>query len=223
MRANLRFTDAGYFWGAHKTACMDQGIDMEKIALVCFFSYLAGSVNFAILFFKISGRTDPRLRFSGNAGTTNVYRQAGMTWAIAIFLLDLSRAFAVAMLAMYVIHVQWLIWASFFLILGNRFPCFHGFRGGKGVANYLGFTALVVPWAALLSAITWVSVYWIKRVPFIASLFMAAVLSIGHAQSQHWALSTSIGSCATFALIFFNHASNMMQFGKDQPSSLPTE
>lgn len=184
---------------------------MEKIVLVCLCSYLAGSVNFAILFFKIAGRKDPRLSFSGNAGTTNVYRQAGMIWAVAVFLLDISRALVVAALAMRFISGEWLIWSAFFLVLGNSFPCFHGFKGGKGVANYLGFTALAVPWAALLSAIIWVSVYWVKRTPFIASLFMAAVLSIGHAQIQQWALSASIGACATFALIFFNHGGNMMQ------------
>ena len=51
---------------------------MIKVILVCLLAYLAGSVNFAVLFFKMTDRDDPRLHFSGNAGTTNVYRQAGM-------------------------------------------------------------------------------------------------------------------------------------------------
>ncbi|NLN39910.1 MAG: glycerol-3-phosphate acyltransferase, partial [Smithella sp.] len=44
---------------------------MEKVLIICLLSYLIGSVNFAILFFKIAGKADPRLSFSGNAGTTN--------------------------------------------------------------------------------------------------------------------------------------------------------
>lgn len=189
---------------------------MEKILLVCLAAYLAGSVNFAILFFKIAGRADPRLSFSGNAGTTNVYRLAGMPWAVFVFMLDIGRALAVAVLAAHYIDGQWLAWAGFFLVLGNSYPCFHGFRGGKGVANYLGFTAFVSPGAAMLAAIFWVCVYWVKRIPFIASLFMVAVLSLGNALPFHWELPATTGACATFVLIFLNHGGNMKKYREDR-------
>lgn len=189
---------------------------MEKVVLVCLLAYLAGSVNFAILFFKIAGKADPRLSFSGNAGTTNVYRQAGLPWAVLVFALDIGRALAVAVLAMHYINGEWLVWSGFFLVMGNSFPFFHGFRGGKGVASYLGFTLLVAPGAALLAAIIWVSVYWVKRTPFIASLFMVATLSVGHAVSFQWALPAAAGSCSTFALIVFNHRGNMTQYWKNR-------
>jgi len=192
---------------------------MEKIFLVCLLAYLAGSVNFAILFFKIVGKADPRRSFSGNAGTTNVYRQAGLPWAVLVFILDIGRALAVAALAMHFISGEWLACAGFFLVLGNSFPCFHGFRGGKGVANYLGFTLLIAPWAALLAAVIWVLVYGVKRIPFIASLFMVATLSVGNAEPFQWALPATAGALATFALIVFNHRSNMMQYGKDKQAS----
>ncbi len=189
---------------------------MEKVLIICLASYLIGSVNFAILFFKIAGRADPRLSFSGNAGTTNVYRQAGLPWAVLVFALDIGRAMAVAALAMHFISGPWLVWAAFFLVLGNSFPCFHGFKGGKGVANYLGFTMLCAPWAALLSAIFWVSAYWVKRVPFIASFFMVATLSLGHAEPYRWAWPASAGALATFALIVFNHRMNIKEYGKEK-------
>jgi len=192
---------------------------MEKIFLVCLLAYLAGSVNFAILFFKIAGRADPRLSFSGNAGTTNVYRQAGMPWAVMVFALDIGRALAVAAMARHFIPGEWLAWAGFFLILGNSFPCFHGFRGGKGVANYLGFTLLIAPGAALLAAIIWVSVYWVKRVPFIASFFMVAILAVGHAGPFHGALSAVTGALAAFALIVFNHRVNIKEYGKEKQAA----
>lgn len=190
---------------------------MIKVILVFFLAYLAGSVNFAVLLFKLAGREDPRSYFSGNAGTTNVYRQAGMLWAVLILVLDIGRALAVAVVARHYITTDggWLVWAGFFLILGNSFPCFHGFRGGKGVASYLGFTALIVPWAVAFAAIAWVLVYGVMRVPFVASFFMVAVLSIGHALSFQWAPAATAAAVATFTLIVFNHRINIRQYRKD--------
>lgn len=187
---------------------------MGKALLIFLFAYLAGSVNFAIIFFKVTGREDPRLSFSGNAGTTNVYRQAGIEWATFVFLLDIGRAIAVAAIAIYFLEKQTLPWAGFFLVLGNSFPCFHGFRGGKGVANYLGFTLLIAPWAALASAVIWLIVYWIARITFIASFFMVFTLACGQALILNWQFSAMSGALATFLLILFNHKTNITNFGK---------
>jgi glycerol-3-phosphate acyltransferase PlsY len=182
---------------------------MEKTFLIYLFAYLAGSVNFAIIFFKLTGRGDPRQSFSCNAGTTNVYRQAGILWAAVVFLLDIGRAVVVAFMAIYFLEKPLIPWAGFFLVLGNSFPCFHGFRGGKGVANYLGFTVLVAPWAAAMAATIWLVVYGIVRITFIASFFMVFILSCGQALALHWQLSPVTGALATFLLILFNHKKNI--------------
>ena len=104
-------------------------------------AYVAGSVNFSILVCRVTGRQDPRHYGSGNPGATNVYRQAGIGWAAAVLLLDMGRAVGVALAANTLLPFWQVPWVGLGLILGNRFPCFHAFRGGKGVANYLGFTA----------------------------------------------------------------------------------
>jgi len=189
---------------------------MVIIFLIFLFAYLAGSVNFAILFFKIAGRGDPRLGFSGNAGTTNVYRQAGMLWATVVFLLDIGRSLAVALAAIYFLEKSLLPWAGFFLVLGNSYPCFHGFCGGKGVANYLGFTLPVAPWAALAAAIVWLVVYYgTVRVPFIASFFMVLTLAGGQMTALEWQPCAVAGAVATFALILFNHRKNIADYRKN--------
>jgi glycerol-3-phosphate acyltransferase PlsY len=193
---------------------------MEKIILIYFFAYLAGSVNFAIIFFKLTGRKDPRLSYSGNAGTTNVYRQAGIFWAAFIFLLDIGRAMAVAAVALHFLEKPLLLWAGFFLVLGNSFPCFYGFRGGKGVANYLGFTIIIAPWAALVSAVTWLIIYGIARTTFIASFFMIFILACGQALILHWQTSAITGALATFLLILFNHRKNIIDYMKNDRGSL---
>jgi glycerol-3-phosphate acyltransferase PlsY len=65
-------------------------------------------------------------------------------------------------------------WLGLALVAGNRFPCFHCFRGGKGVAAYLGFAGFLAPWAAVLAAALWVVVFSVVRVPFVASFYMIA-------------------------------------------------
>jgi glycerol-3-phosphate acyltransferase PlsY len=187
---------------------------MGKTFLIYFFAYLAGSVNFAIIFFKLTGKEDPRLSFSGNAGTTNVYRQAGYFWATVILLLDIGRALVVAALAAHFLEAQYLPWACFFLVLGNSFPCFHGFRGGKGVANYLGFTALIAPWAALIASAIWLVVYGIVRITFIASFFMIFTLALGQAFTLNCNFSAITGVLAAFLLILFNHRKNIINYRK---------
>ena len=189
---------------------------MGKLIFVYSIAYLAGSVNFAVIFFKLAGKGDPRLSFSGNAGTTNVYRQAGLLWAATIFLLDIGRAIAVAALAVYLLPASFVSWACFFLVLGNSFPCFHGFHGGKGVANYLGFSLYVFPLSAGLSALIWLLVYGVVRIPFIASFFMIFILTVGQAWFFNWTFGAVAGSFATFTLILLNHRRNIIEVWKSK-------
>jgi len=97
--------------------------------------------------------------------------------------------------------------------LGNSFPCFHGFRGGKGVANYLGFTLFVAPWAVLAASVIWLMVYGIVRVPFIASFFMVFALACGQMVVLNWQFGAATGAIATFILILFNHRKNIANYG----------
>lgn len=189
---------------------------MGKLILICSIAYLAGSVNFAVIFFKLTGKGDPRLRFSGNAGTTNVYRQAGFWWAAFIFLLDIGRAMAIAAFAIYLLPPSFVPWACFFLVLGNSFPCFHGFHGGKGVANYLGFTLYVFPLSAAISAVVWLAAYGICRIPFIASFFMIFILTCGQAWFFNWKFEAAAGAFTTLLLIWLNHKRNIIEFWKNR-------
>lgn len=181
---------------------------MLLIAL-CFLAYIAGSVNFAILVFRARGLGDPRAGFSGNPGVTNVYRQAGMAWAALVLVLDIARAMAVAFAALYYLDTDQGPLVAFFLVAGNRFPCFHGFRGGKGVANYLGFNIIFSPMFAALSAAVWVAVHGVSRKPFIASLFMVLTLAAGMLAICGLTLSSVVGTAGTVALIVHGHLANL--------------
>jgi glycerol-3-phosphate acyltransferase PlsY len=184
---------------------------MIAFAVLFILVYIAGSINFAILVLKVIGEADPRTRFSGNAGTTNVYRQAGPAWAAVVLLLDLGRALAAAAMAVNFLPVTVVPWIGFSLVVGNRFPCFHQFRGGKGVAGFLGFTIMLSPVAAAVSAIIWVAVHRIAHIPFIASFFMISALAIGTMIAYNFEVVAATGTIATALLIIFNHRQNMAE------------
>jgi glycerol-3-phosphate acyltransferase PlsY len=181
-----------------------------RLALILLFAYFAGSINFAIILLGLLGKEDPRTKFSGNAGTTNVYRQAGRGWAAVVLLLDAGRAVGLAALALYFLPAALVSWVGTALVTGNRFPCFHRFQGGKGVASFLGFTLLIVPWGTVLSCLVWVVVYGIVRIPFIASFFMVLILGGATASSGDSQAVSIAGTVVTVLLIFFNHRKNIV-------------
>ncbi len=185
-----------------------------KLLLLIVIAYLAGSVNFAILLFSILGKEDPRSRFSGNPGTVNVYRQAGIPWAVLVLLLDMGRAVGVAALAYYLLPVEYVSPVAFFLILGNRFPCFHRFSGGKGVANFLGFTAFLSPLSAAISCLVWISVYGIARVTFVPSFLMVLALGGGSVYFVSRDPVFIAGMAVTALFIMVNHSRNVREFVK---------
>lgn len=172
-------------------------------------AYLAGSVNFAILLFRWLGKGDPRSRFSGNPGVTNVFRQAGWLLAALVLVLDVARAMAVALLARHFWPDALVPWAGYALILGNHFPCFHGWRGGKGVANYLGFYALLLPLGTGLALAAYLVLFALTRVPFLGSFGILAVLTgFGLVRWTHAPLAL-VAVLVTAGSIVWFHRGNM--------------
>ncbi len=181
-----------------------------RLILMLLLAYFTGSINFAIILLGLLGQEDPRMKFSGNAGTTNVYRQAGIVWAAVVLLLDAGRAVGLAALALYLLPASQVAWVGMALVTGNRFPCFHRFQGGKGVASFLGFTILLAPWGAVLSCLVWVAVYGIARIPFVASFCMILVLGGSVVLAGGAEVISIAGTVATVLLIFFNHRKNIV-------------
>lgn len=172
-------------------------------------AYLAGSVNFSILVFRITGREDPRQHGSGNPGATNVYRQAGLAWAAAVLLLDMLRAMAVALSANQLLPVWQVPWVGLGLILGNHWPLWHGFKGGKGVANYLGFTVIVAPLGAGIGALAWGAAHLVWRTPFLSSFAMVLCLAAGTAARPGVGFLGGLGAAATALFIGACHHTNI--------------
>jgi glycerol-3-phosphate acyltransferase PlsY len=179
-----------------------------EFIIIPILSYLLCSVNFSIILFKLTGRGDPRDRYSGNAGATNVYRQAGRAMAVMVLLMDAARGALIAVISAEFAD-GWIVpWSCLGALIGNRYPVFHGFRGGKGVATLLGFGAAVSLVFMGISCLVWLALYAIFRKPFIGSFGMIAVIAVGlgYAGNEPAGIVAAV-LCAGFAV--FNHKENI--------------
>lgn len=184
---------------------------MVEVIILFIFVYFIGSINVAIVIFKLLKKEDPRTKFSGNAGTVNIYRQAGIFLAAIIFVLDFGKAIGLSVLCLYLIEPEYTPIVCLGLLLGNRFPCFHKFRGGKGVANYLGFTVVTAPLLSAAAAAIWLIIYSIKKVAFIASLAMTIILASATIITNNYNLLASFVTIITIIFIIFNHKRNIIE------------
>jgi len=190
---------------------MDANMLLLPVAIMAG-AYLAGSLNVSIILFTLAGKEDPRSHFSGNAGTVNVWRQAGLGWAAIVLALDMLRGVLLALLAMYFLSPGFVPWVGFALILGNRYPCFHHFRGGKGVAAYLGFSLPVTaPLMAAIACAAWAGLYAITKIPFISSFALVTILAVSAIMHFQCSLPAAAGVMATLLFICWNHRGNIRQ------------
>ena len=185
---------------------------MGKVTVLILATYLVASINFAILLFKVLGKGDPRERYSGNAGTVNVTRQLGHFWGLVILILDMGRAGATAYWGETLMPGPFVPLLGLVLVIGNQKPLFHGFRGGKGVASFLGFTAFLSPGTAGASCLAWALTYGLSRQPFIGSIVMVLVLGLGTIVHYSGAWPVMISAVLTVALILHGHKTNMAAY-----------
>ncbi|MFZ1510617.1 MAG: glycerol-3-phosphate 1-O-acyltransferase PlsY [Tabrizicola sp.] len=178
------------------------------LLLSVIFGYLLGSIPFGILVTRAMGLGDLRAIGSGNIGATNVLRTGNKRAALATLLLDGGKGAVAVLLA------RWLVGgedaaqvAGLAAFLGHIFPIWLGFKGGKGVATFLGLF-LALDWRiGLAVAATWLVVALVGRVSSIAALFAAA-------SSGLWILALTNGSLLVLALIltvliYVRHGENL--------------
>ncbi len=143
-------------------------------------SYLAGSIPFGFIIGKVVKGVDLRQLGSGNIGATNAGRVLGKKWGILCLILDaLKGLLPVALLPQQFFGSEspWLahatVLAGVSTIVGHMFPCWLGFRGGKGVATSLGVLAILSPWGLLVAAATFFSSLAIWRFVSVSSMLAA--------------------------------------------------
>jgi glycerol-3-phosphate acyltransferase PlsY len=148
------------------------------LALVAILSYLIGSVPFGIVITRAMGLGDLRQIGSGNIGATNVLRTGNKGAALATLLLDAAKGGVAVATARWLVGPDAAQVAALFSFLGHLFPVWLGFRGGKGVATFLG-TLIVLDWRVGAAACaTWAVTAAITRVSSLSALVAAAMTTV---------------------------------------------
>src|SRR3984885_11525366 len=139
------------------------------------FGYLCGSIPFGIVLTRLAGTADLRSIGSGNIGATNVLRTGNKKLAAATLLGDMLKGtFAVA-LTNWVLGRDAAICAALGAFLGHLFPIWLGFKGGKGVATFIGLLLGFGAWIALLGfCVIWLGVAFASRYSSLAALIASA-------------------------------------------------
>jgi len=169
--------------------------------------YLLGTIPFGLFFTRISGAGDVRKIGSGNIGATNVLR-TGKKWAAAATLLcDGAKGAAAVLLARQLLPSGAEIFAALGAVLGHLFPVWLRFKGGKGVATFLG-VCFALYWPVGLSvAATWLGAALIWRISSLSAL-IAIALSSAYFLLFHQESYAALGLVLS-ALIYFMHRDNI--------------
>ena len=181
---------------------------MATLVVIGLLGYLLGSIPFGVLVTKVMGLGDLRQIGSGNIGATNVLRTGHKGAALATLLLDGGKGAAAVLIARTVTgHEDAAQVAALGAFLGHLFPVWLGFRGGKGVATFLG-TLLALAWpVGLATCLTWLATAVIGRISSLAAL-VAALLAVAWAPFfGHGAMMYLIVTLAT--LVYFRHLPNI--------------
>jgi glycerol-3-phosphate acyltransferase PlsY len=142
------------------------------------FGYVCGAIPFGLILTRLAGTQDLRTIGSGNIGATNVLRTGRKDLAALTLLFDLLKGTAAVLAVAYFAPGTPVLAAALGAFLGHLFPAWLKFRGGKGVATFLGCLLGVAWQAALAFGIVWLAVAYLTRTSSAAALAASALTPI---------------------------------------------
>jgi len=170
-------------------------------------SYLLGSIPFGMVITRAFNLGDLRKIGSGNIGATNVLRTGSKPAALATLLLDGGKGAVAVLAARWMVGADAAQLAALAAFLGHLYPVWLGFKGGKGVATFLG-TLLALAWPVGIAAcLSWLAGALITRISSMGALVSAALAAV-------WAVVLGHGDMAALivvlaVLVFWRHRSNI--------------
>ncbi|WP_113912404.1 glycerol-3-phosphate 1-O-acyltransferase PlsY [Roseovarius dicentrarchi] len=169
--------------------------------------YLMGSIPSGMILARVLGLGDLRSIGSGNIGATNVLRTGSKGAAAGTLLLDAAKGAMPVLLAGWLAGEDAAQLAALAAFLGHCFPIWLGFRGGKGVATFLG-VALALAWpVGLLCCATWLATAAITRISSLSALVAAVSAPVWMLVLGYW--SMLVLGILLAALILWRHSANI--------------
>lgn len=194
-------------------------VSLSPLSLVLAFGagYLLGAIPTGLLLTKLAGIGDIRRMGSGNIGMTNVLRTGRKDLAALTLLGDAGKG-ALAVFIGLLLGPGAVILAALGAFLGHLYPVWLRFKGGKGVATYLGLVLAVNPWVGAGFALIWIATAYLTR---FSSL--SALIASGTTPFLFWALGQNAAAglfgCLT-AILWIKHHENIARLRQGQESRI---
>ena len=176
------------------------------IFLIGIGSYLMGSVPFGFILTKIFLKKDIREIGSGNIGATNALRTGNKTIGYSTLVLDILKA-VIPVIYVKIFYQDFLYIASLCAFLGHVFPIWLKFKGGKGVATYVGILFAINIYFGIIFAISWFITFFVSKYSSLSSLVGAVSIPIYSLILSQF--DQGIFFTIMFVLIFFTHRENI--------------
>ena len=150
-----------------------------QYAAALIFGYLCGSIPFGVLLTRVAGEPDLRSVGSGNIGATNVLRTGRKVLAATTLAGDILKGTVAVVVIGFVFSREAALYAALGALLGHLFPVWLGFKGGKGVATYIGLLLGLALWLALIVfCLIWIAIAAASRYSSLAALVASAATPV---------------------------------------------
>ncbi|MDA9090074.1 glycerol-3-phosphate 1-O-acyltransferase PlsY [Pelagibacteraceae bacterium] len=179
-----------------------------ELILVFIYSYVLGSIPFGLIITKIFLKEDIRNIGSGNIGATNVLRTGKKILAASTLLFDILKGY----LTIYITSIYFkdlLYFAALICFVGHIFPIWLKFKGGKGIATFLGIILAFSYNLAIIFGLSWLIIFFIFKYSSLSSIIAAFVVLIYSFLIVDFSLSFYLFS--VFIIILFTHRENIMR------------
>ena len=186
-----------------------------ELFLIILVSYLFGSIPFGLLLTKIFLKKDIREIGSGNIGATNVLRAGNKILGYSTLVLDILKAVLPILYIKFFMN-DYLYISALSIFIGHVFPIWLKFKGGKGVASYLGILCCLDIFTALIFGVVWISIFILFKFSSLSSLLASLTNPIF--QFFYNSNSDYYFYFMMFILIFFTHRENIKRLRNNTES-----
>ena len=179
---------------------------MQEIFFISIYSYLLGSIPFGLILSKIFLKKDIRQSGSGNIGATNVLRSGGKVLGFLTLIMDGLKSYLAVMITIRFFSDYFFL-SAILVLLGHLFPMWLRFKGGKGVATYLGILFGLNFFYAVVFILSWLTIIFITKFVSLGSLVSSLIVLSMNVYFE--GLNDSIMLFLFLVLIIYSHRTNI--------------
>ena len=187
-----------------------------NLIIVAVYSYLLGSIPFGLVLTKIFLKKDIREIGSGNIGTTNVLRTGKKSLAVATLVLDLLKGYF-SIIITFAYFENLISYSALICFIGHIFPVWLKFKGGKGVATYLGVILALSYKFFLIFGISWLVLSFLFRYASLSSILSSLIVFV---YSYFFNNSYSLIIFIFFIIIIYTHRENIVRLKNSEESKI---